>query len=60
MRIPESLMVECVCLFVQEEDPYLGIALNTKETLSDFLKMFDKRLAGGLIPYVLVTAQVGS
>ena len=28
---------ECVCLYMQEEDPYLGVFINTKDNLSDFI-----------------------
>ena len=37
LRMPESPMDKSDCLNVQDEDPYLGIILNTKGTLSDFL-----------------------
>ena len=36
LRMPGSLMDECDCLFVQVEDPYLKIILNTKGTLPNF------------------------
>ena len=36
LRILGFPMVLCVYLFVQGEDPYLGIVLNTKETLPNF------------------------
>ena len=35
---------------VQEEDLYLGVVLNTKETLSDFLKIVVLGLLGDLSP----------
>ena len=31
-----SPMVLCVCLYMQGEDLYLGVVLNTKETLPNF------------------------
>ena len=36
LRMPGFSMVLCVCLFVQGDDPYLGIVLNTEETLPNF------------------------
>ena len=60
LRIPESPMIECVCLFMQVEDSYLGVVLNTKETLHNFLTMLGERLAGGFVSYASVMARVGS
>ena len=49
LRMPGSSMDKCDCLNVQDEDPYLGIILNTKGTLSDFCeKLIDERLLGDL------------
>ena len=36
LRMLGSLLDECDCLIMQVEGPYLGIILNTKETLSNF------------------------
>ena len=36
LRMPGSPMILCACIVLQGEDPYLGIVLNTKETLPDF------------------------
>ena len=52
------LMVEHVCLFIQEDDTYFGVAPYTKETLSDFLKIFDERLVGGVTSSVLSCAKL--
>ena len=61
LRIPRSSMDKCDSLNVQDVDPYLGIILNTKGTLSDFCeKLVDERLAKGLIPYAPITARDGS
>ena len=39
LRMPRS-PIDCVFVFsVQGEDPYMGIVLNTKETLSNFFKI---------------------
>ena len=49
-------MNECACFNVQEEDPRLGIILNTRETLSEFPeKLCVEKLVRGLVPYALVT-----
>ena len=61
LRMSRSPMDKCDCLNVQDEDPYLGIILNTNRTLSDFCEnLRDQRLARGLVPYALVTARGGS
>ena len=56
----ESPVIWVCMLFVQGEDPYLRIVLNTKETLPDFLEIFCERLVRGLFPYALVTAWIRS
>ena len=56
--IPNGSM--CLCFFLQGVDLYLGIVLNTKENLPKFLEIFLSKLARGLVPYGLVTTQVGS
>ena len=56
LRMPGSPMNECACFNVQEEDPRLGIILNTRETLSEFPeKLCVEKLVRGLVPYALVT-----
>ena len=61
LRMPGTPMDKCNCLNVQDDDPYLGVILNTKGTLLDLCeKMRDERLARGLVPYALVMAQDGS
>ena len=58
LRMPRSPMIWVYTLFVQEKDPCLGIVLNTKETLSDFLKLVCGRVAWELVPYTLITSLV--
>ena len=60
LRMSGSPMDECDCLFVQLEDPYLEIILNTKETLPNFHeKLCDKDLLGDLSPMRLSRPEMG-
>ena len=60
MRILKSPMDECACFNVQEEDPCLGIILNTKKSLFEFCeKLCIERIARGLVPYAPVTTWDG-
>ena len=60
LRMPGSSMIFVYLCKLQGENPYLGMVLNTKETLSDFLWKWFKIGLLGTCPLASVTAGVGS